>query len=242
MFLRLDGGGKLSKTRWLLILLSAISIGWILYLIIFFPGTIPSDTSRQLAQYFGTSEIPLDNHFPFFTSVLYASLYTFGANISGACGVFVLTLFQFIIGVLAFAVLLDFFMKYNTPRWLMFASVTFIALFPIIPTYVVTISKDYVHALCVMVFCILLLDILITSKKNDKISSKQWGLLFLISVLIVLTRNNGIIIVGFGLFGLMIALWKNTKVCLPILCAVIVFSIGWNAALPLFGCAKRRSE
>lgn len=61
-----------------------IIILWLPYLIVFFPGSLPTDTARQLGQWYGARGVALDNHFPYLTTLTYALIYScgryFGSN------------------------------------------------------------------------------------------------------------------------------------------------------------------
>ena len=212
--------------------LAFIVLCWLPYLIVFFPGSMPTDTARQLAQWFGTGGVPLSNHFPYLTTVLYGAVYSLGNAVeaTGVGGMLALTALQYALGLVAFGLVLLALRKVAAPKWLMVASTVFVALMPIIPTYVVSISKDYLHALCVAVFCAQLL-LLVLSRKGGKNPGRlaRWWAIALVALLVCLTRNNGVVVAGVGLLAAAVAL-RSLKggVCLV---AVMVAFLCWNSAV-----------
>ena len=212
--------------------LGSIALCWLPYLMAFFPGTMPTDTARQLAQWFGTGGVPLSNHFPFLTTVLYGAVYSLGNAVdgTGTGGILALTVLQYVLGLVAFGLVLLALRKAAAPKWLLVASTVFVALLPIIPTYVVSISKDYLHALCVAVFCAQLL-LLVLSCKGGKNPGKlaSWWAIALVALLVCLTRNNGVVVAGVGLLAAAIAL-RSLKggACLV---AVMAAFLCWNSAV-----------
>ncbi len=212
--------------------LAFIALCWLPYLIVFFPGSMPTDTARQLAQWFGTGGVPLSNHFPYLTTVLYGTVYSLGNAVEGAGtgGMLALTVLQYALGLVAFGAVLLALRKVAAPKWLLVASTVFVALLPIIPTYVVSISKDYLHALCVAVFCAQLL-LLVLSRKGGKNPGRlaQWWAIALVALLVCLTRNNGVVVAGVGLLAAAIAL-RSLKggACLV---AVMAAFLCWNTAV-----------
>ncbi len=209
-----------------------IALCWLPYVIVFFPGTMPTDTARQLAQWFGTGGVPLDNHFPYLTSVLFGAAYSLGSAVegTGVGGMLALTALQYALGLVAFGLVLLALRKVGAPTWLVVASTVFVALMPIIPTYVVSISKDYLHALCVAVFCAQLL-LLVLSHKSGRNPGKlaRWWAIALVALLVCLTRNNGVVVAGVGLLAAAIAL-RSLKggACLV---AVMAAFLCWNSAV-----------
>lgn len=219
-----------------------IALCWLPYLIVFFPGSMPTDTARQLGQWFGTGGVPLDNHFPYLTTVLYGTVYSAGNAIegSGIGGMFALTVLQYVFGLVAFGAVLLVLRKVLAPKWLQIAGTLFVALFPIIPTYVVSISKDYLHALCVAVFCAQLL-FLVISTRNGSRSGKlaSWWAIGLLALLVCLTRNNGVVVAGVGLLAAAIAL-RSLKGA-GCLVAVLVAFLCWNSVV-LQACNVQPTE
>ncbi len=212
--------------------LGFIALCWLPYLVVFFPGSMPTDTARQLGQWFGTGGVPLDNHFPYLTTVLYGTVYSLGNAIesTGVGGMLALTVLQYAAGLAAFGLVLLVLRKLAAPKWLLVASTVFVALFPIIPTYVVSTSKDYLHALCVAVFCAQLL-LLVVSCKNNQSPGKlaSWWAIALVALLVCLTRNNGVVVAGVGLLAAAIAL-RSLKggACLV---GVMAVFLCWNSVL-----------
>ena len=224
--------------------LAVIAVCWLPYIAVFFPGSMPTDTARQLAQWFGTGGVPLDNHFPFFTTVLYGLVYSLGNAIesSGVGGMLALTVLQYALGLVAFGLVLAALCRAGAPKWVQVCSVAFVALLPIIPTYMVSISKDYLHALCVAVFCAQLLLLVLSHKRGQKQGGlASWWAIGLVALLVCFTRNNGVVVAGVGLLAAAIAL-RSLKGA-GCLAAVAVVFVCWNSAvLPACGVQPTESR
>lgn len=187
----------LINIKWIY-LVAIIIACWIPYFIVFYPGSIPTDTSRQLAQYLGPEgAIQLDNHFPYLTSVIFGQLYRLGSFFSsdGSTGVAMLSLFQIALGSAVFGTIIYQINAFTASKCLLILSLLFVALFPLFPTHAVTISKDYLHA---CLFALFVLQIMIRIKDciddNLTLSIAGWPAIFSVALLLCLTRNNGVYI------------------------------------------------
>ena len=175
-----------------------IFVCWLPFFLVFFPGAIPTDTSRQLAQLFGTGNTILDNHFPFFTSLIFGGIYKLGMLFSdnGVVSVALLSIFQMILGACIFGTITEWVKRLGAPKWLVIFSACFFGLIPIIPAHAVTISKDYLHA---CIFALFALEILLYCRRTKEIDSGASLLTnpFMIgatALFLCLTRNNGVFI------------------------------------------------
>lgn len=219
---------------WQLIL--AILILWIPYIFKFFPGSLPTDTARQLGQWSGAA--PLDNHFPYLTTLIYGVLFNVGSLIDsdGVFSIFIPTLFQIIFGAISFAYCLKRLAPF-TKFPITFFGVLFLGLVPIVPVYVMSLSKDYLHAVGV---CLLLTESLICIYKNDSRWSQMLKVFFL-GLFVALTRNNGLIYslliilcVGFAI--------KARKCVAPFMGILFVFVIWNKCLLPSLGIAPSETK
>lgn len=196
--------GFISKQN-TLVLAVAIIVFWLPYLIGFFPGSLPTDTSRQIGQWFGARGVALDNHFPYFTTLIYSQIYSFGRLfcVNGVFSMFLLTMFQMVCGSVVFAYSLkkiDIIFHQN----LLIPGLLFFGFFPIIPVYVVSISKDYLHAVFIVLYLVELLSFFKASQSNNNHKTIcEFIILIIVSILVMLTRNNGFVIVFAGAFLLL---------------------------------------
>lgn len=216
---------------------------WLPYLIVFFPGSLPTDTARQLGQWYGARGVALDNHFPYLTTLIYALIYScgryFGSN--GVASMVFLTVFQTVCGAYVFSISLKRLENVFHSNIALIA-LLFFGLFPVIPTYVLSISKDYLHALAVLYFCVcLLLFYRQDSAAEQKLSIKSHIEIVISSILVLLTRNNGFVIVFIGLIAL-IAFSESKRFKLLLLSLNVIFFLLWNSfLLPIFGVLPTES-
>ncbi|WP_147346254.1 MULTISPECIES: DUF6020 family protein [unclassified Collinsella] len=216
---------------------------WLPYLIVFFPGSLPTDTARQLGQWYGARGVALDNHFPYLTTLTYALIYScgryFGSN--GVASMVFLTVFQTVCGAYVFSISLKRLENAFHSNIALFA-LLFFGLFPVIPSYVLSISKDYLHALAVLYFCVcLLLFYQQDSTVEQKLSIKCRIEMVISSILVLLTRNNGFVIVFIGLIALL-ALSESKGFKLFLIMFNVAFFVLWNSfLLPIFGVLPTES-
>ena len=109
---------------------ASISACWMIYFILLFPGSIPTDTSRQLAQFFGAEGTVLDNHFPYFTSLVFGLLFQLGTLISndGIASVALMSGFQIALGVYVYGTIALWINRLKAPKWLAILSIAFFSL------------------------------------------------------------------------------------------------------------------
>ena len=173
-----------------------IAASWLFWFILFYPGAVPTDTARQLAQFFGTGNTVLDNHFPYFTSLVLGSIYRLGMMLTSDCviSIALLALFQLLFGSIIFGTVVKWVDELGAPRWVTFLSLAFCAGFPLFSSHAITISKDFLHACLVSLFSlqVLLRWVYRNSATTPPIAS--WHALVLVAILVALTRNNGVFI------------------------------------------------
>lgn len=214
-----------------------IFVCWSIYLLVFFPGAITTDTSRQLAQYFGANGLALTNHFPFFTSLFYGPIYQFGLLLSpdGIASVMLLSLFQITLGASVFTAVIVWIQRLGTSRWIWLGSLIFCSLFPLLPAHAVTISKDFLHACCTVLFILqLVIAYRFRSSTTPLIASAP--ALIASCLLVSLTRNNGVFFAVPALFVLCAAT-KRLRYAGATVVTIICFLSWQNLALPAIGVA-----
>lgn len=222
------------KIKWVY-LVTIIIVCWMPYFIVFYPGSIPTDTSRQLAQYLGPEgAIPLDNHFPYLTSVVFGQLYRLGSIFSsdGSTGVAMLSLFQIAVGSAVFGTIIYQINSFTASRCLLILSLLFVALFPLFPTHAVTISKDYLHACLFALFALQIMIRIKNSIDNSMtLSIAGWPAIFSVALLLCLTRNNGVYIAVPSLIALF-CLTRDKTMGVAAACVGCSFVIWQSILLP----------
>lgn len=219
------------------ICIAILLIAWLPYIIYFFPGMPSSDTSRQIAQLFGTNGLTLDTHFPYLTSVLFGGLYRLGCSFdtSGYLGVFLMTMAQTALGIFVFSTVVVWLDRLGANRKLVIGTLLFFALFPLIPVYTVKIEKDTLHA---ELLVLLTLQIILLFKFKHTEEKAPWLAsplaIGIVCLFVALTRNNGIFLVVAALA--VTAILASSKKLWVVLAGVVTACCVWQIVLlPLFG-------
>lgn len=218
--------------------LIVLFVAWLPYLIVFFPGTVTSDVSRQLAQYFGIAGLSLDTHFPYFAGLLYGSLYSLGTAIdpSGYAGIFLMMLLQLVSGLFVFSNIVVWLDRLDIPGWIAKAALVFFALFPLVPIYIVSISKDTFFALFAAFFALQTLVLFLGKREGD--TAKSWltsPVAFAVCALLIsLMRNGGILLALVGLIAVALIRPKRSLAA-SALGVLVVYSLWQFALMPSLG-------
>lgn len=225
-------------------------LAWLPYLVAWFPGTVTSDQSIQLAQFFGYAGHTMDTHYPFFVAVVFGNLYRLGTLVdpSGWTGILLMTLVQLACALLSLTEVCLWVERLRGRGRAFHLALAFCALFPLIPVYVVSIGKDGVHAFLVALLC-LQLYLAATVGRGEAAGPgvrlgadgrveggwlfSPWALLAN-GVLVSLTRNNGVFLVGFGLLVLLL-LTRRREVAATLAATLAAFACWTYAVVPACG-------
>lgn len=198
---------------------------WMPYYLTMLPGNLGKDTFESIDMCLG--RIPWTNHHPiFFTSLIniVIKLTSFAGSI-----IFSMAVFTFLHMVVV-ALTLSYLSCKLCKRYRICAAICF-ALYPVVAMFSIYISKDVLFS-CAMVMLVLkLYDVV----KADDITKKDGILLSIYSLLTMLLRNNGLLIICVLAIVMAIVYRKSLKVVLPALLApiiiFIIFKKGAYAAL-----------
>lgn len=205
-------------------------IGWLPYLVIFFPGSVPYDGMRQLNMFYGVQ--PLTNHHPIFVTWVYGILYKIGSFIGNGAGVFIIILFNVIVCSTSYSYICN--KIYKKSNGIIYSTLValFFAIMPMWGSYVQAIIKDTLY------FPVFALWIMLVFEVNDSAKSpKVANTVFfcVLSVLLSLIRNNGIYIAIPSL--LMLLVFKKHRVHFGItLLTLLLLAFSFNNIIvPLSG-------
>lgn len=230
-------GAQPALKTWQIVLI--LLVAWLPYLIVWFPGTITSDQSHQMAEFLGYGGFALDTHYPYFVGLIFSALYRFSLifDATGWSGLFLICMLQLIVALFVFASCCIWIQKISGQRRLVYAALAFFALFPPIPIYVMSISKDGLHAFLVVFFTLQLIVKVLGHAHNSQEGwlTRPWAFV-VSSILVSLTRNNGVFLVAFGLIMLFILTHK--RIVLVTLVSVVGAFLLWSRLfLPAIGVA-----
>lgn len=185
------------------------------------PGTTdPFDTLDQLQQFNGimsataqnvqliNPDIFLNNHHPVFHTVLVGSFVNLGAALgSQSVGLFLFVLLQTGLLAAGFAGMVSLQREFRTPLWARIAMLAIVCFVPLFPSWAVCVAKDTLFT----AFILLYLVVLVRFMLNPNLLHKPfWIMTFILtSILVCLTRNNGVFVVLFTAVALFIAYRKK---------------------------------
>ena len=218
-----------------------LSIFYGIFLISYYPGVINYDNANQIKEMLGLhtryldainpiSDSTLTNFNPILHTVLLGGLFKIGYLIGNVnFGLFLYTLLQLIIVISIYSYAISYTFKNTKSKIIPIIILLIACITPTLGYYSITAVKDTLYTAFLLLFTIRIYDYI----KSDYITKKDYVILFLVSMLVILFRNNGIYIV---LLTLPFLLYKNK---LPIIIlTVLVFVSNYsfnNILLPTLG-------
>lgn len=243
------GKPKIRNNRWIslfenrpiFVSFIILLIGWSIYIIAFYPAIMSFDPSFQILQYFGIDNkysyysVLLDknmiitNHHPVIHTLLLGTCVKIGLLFhSTNLGLFLYSILQITFLAFTLSYTISYMKKINISfqyRLLCLGIYTFI---PVFPFYAMTPLKD-VFFCCFMILYII--------KITEYVTSKQYEFfpMLILSIFIMLFRNNGFHILLLSIPFLLIIKSKNRKKIAFHFLVVIVFFFSYHhIILPYF--------
>ena len=221
-----------------------LAVCWLPCLLLMFPGNLSNDTTGQLAMFYSMMDggtYALSDHHPFFDTLVFGSIVYFVGHLTGSIhiGIFVCILLQLCITAVVFAYAFRMaYTRWNVSLLLCLILLLFVALFPVIPIAVASLSKDTFFSWVFLLWFVMLCDLLLT--KFERLNSKAFVAAFIaVGILAVLTKKLGIFVIAPTL--LLVVLLASTQrknkiaLCVPLLCVVLVMGLVMPRALSLAG-------
>lgn len=213
---------------------------YLIYYLIYYPGILTGDSIDEINMILGN--VPLNDHHTVFHIIfLYipfkiTSLFTNNINICiGA-----ITLLQIIIMSLILSYTINYLYKKNTPKVLLIGFILYYALLPINGFYSITMWKDIIFSLLIVLLTIEC-EKLIENKNN--ITIKNSYSFIIISILVILARNNAIYM--YIILALLTIILFRKKIITILLMFVIIFGTYFTIKGPVynyFNIAKSSSS
>lgn len=201
-------------------------LAWLPYLIECYPGSLPTDAFESLRQ--AVNGTINSNHHPVAYTLLVGFFVKLAMKLGGdlATGVFLYSLFQMAVmsGVVSY--LLNWMrIRLKTRTWFLIVCFVFFAFFPPFPTYSITMWKDPLFSLALLMMSLYLLE---EASSKEALKSKDWkslSKLVLVSLAIAFLRNNGIYVLGIVALILLLCFKSSAKSrCIALGC-VIAFNL-----------------
>ncbi len=207
-------------------------IAWLPYMIVYYPGIIPSDATRQIEMWFSGGE--WSNASPVFSTFTLCMPIELGGLLgSDNFGVFLFTSVQAIVLsiVLSYAIVL--LKKYNVPAIIYRIWFLSILILPVYPCSAIQLGKDTNFTICVLLFIIFLFKII---KESDSFfASWKFSIFMAVSMIYMcLVRHNGIYLVIPSIFIIFLFIKKRNyfiKIVSCFLCTIIA-TFAFNAITP----------
>lgn len=164
-------------------------ICYIPYIFSFYPASVSYDGSVQIGQYLG--EFVKTDHHPPFVSHFYGFFASIYEKTNNQVFLFLIIIIQFLLIAGAVILVFKLFSECNIPYKLRWVVLLFYSLLSFFPIFTVTIIKDSIYYPLTVIYTILLVfGLLFPEKYLTKFS--YYLALTVTSVLMILTRNNGI--------------------------------------------------
>lgn len=181
-------------TRWVLLLSVIVFLGWIPYMVIYWPGFIFGDSLSSLSQAMGWTA--LSNHFPVIYTIYLKCWLKFAGilGLGNTIGVGMSSICQSVLMSLGFGLLARWVVVRGGVRPVAGIAIALVfSLTPYIATYGIALWKDPLFSSAVLVFSMCLADY--AWSRGEIAQRKSWITLLLISSLVmVFFRNNGVYI------------------------------------------------
>lgn len=223
-----------------------ILICWLPYIISFYPGILFQDSSNQIRQYFGydipedsstnsanliDENVKITNHHPVVHTVILGLCMQFGKLIGNDnLGLFTYTILQVLLLASTLAYSINFMKKLKIPNWIRTVALLIFSLLPIIPVYAMEATKD-VPFTCFVILYVILMYKLITNANIKKLTIKDTIKIVILSMLVILFRNNGIYVIIMSLPFIAIFDKTNRKAILITSVVIIALSQIFNSVL-----------
>ena len=178
---------------------------WLPVMIIAMPGISTGDTLDELCQFFHldsswsietinliNEDVYINRHHPVLHTVVMGLIFMLGEKISSlTLGAIIYTILQVIFLLIIYSFVIKYMKKIKIPNLIIFLSILFLGLNPIVVTNALCAVKDTPNAAFNVLYCIFLLQII---RNYDSILKNKTRLIFFVItiLLVLLLRNNGI--------------------------------------------------
>lgn len=192
------------------IYMAVMLICWLPYYLTYFPGGVGNDDFECARMCLGI--IPWTNHNPIFYIFLMNLFFKVtGYNLTASFGI--MAFIQMLMLSATLGLLLIWLYRKNISGVFLLVSLAFFSLHPIVAIYSIYVTKDIMFSCVVILETLFLLDLstLLYRKDDTDIPKKIWVILGILSLLTIITRNNGIFMIAFLAVGTVISAKKFRK-------------------------------
>ena len=217
----------------------AIVICYIPYMIAFYPAIMGYDPANQIKEVMGIHtrymdsvvlldpNMTLTNFNPLVHTLILGNCFKLGYNIGNVnLGLFLYSIIQVIVLVSVLSYSIYYMKKEKVPTILLYITLGIYALVSVFPFYAMSTVKDTFFSAFILLYIIKLYDII-----KNKQTTKDYVILFFISVLVILFRNNGIYTVMLSMPFLLISLKDKRKPIITVIVCLLACYIGYGKVL-----------
>lgn len=213
-----------------------ILVCWLPYIIICYPGSLPHDAYYQINQFFGISS--KTSHHPYFGTMIFGIIMKIGRVINDNFGIFLIVLFQSVVGSAVYALVCTRVRKLTTSIYPYVFTLVFYAVVPIWGAFSQAVIKD---TLFVAIFTLFMTETICLLTRKEELSKRNLVFYALICLLVCLLRN-GLIIVVFPTVICLFFVLKGKKAKTFYSASIAVFLAGLflfnSVILPAMGVAE----
>ena len=202
---------------------------WLPYLVVFFPGSVPYDGYYQLNMFYGVDQ--LTNHHPFLSTMIIGLITAIGRQINDNMGVFIYIIIQSIFCAIVFTIICLKIYSYNIPSCIKKVPCFFFAFLPVWGSYAQTLMKDVIYYGLFSLFFLFYIELI---EKKDYSKKKSVGF-FLLTVLLILYRNEAVYIIIPSLIVVLFCSKTKRMVVAGALCSICVWFTVNSILLPSIG-------
>lgn len=217
---------------------------YLIYMIAFYPAILSPDPSNQIKQFFHMhtkyldsvilldSNVTFTNHHPIFQTLLMGWFIKLGLLFNNFnLGLFFYTFTQSLFLIFTLSLTISYMKKIGISSIYRIIVLLFYALTPVFPLYGMSMVKDVYFTCFIIIYTILLFDVI----KNGEISLKNMFFIIIVSIFLILFRNNGIYVLVLSIPFLALVLKKYIKKIAVIFIIILSFNFSYNKiVLPYF--------
>lgn len=210
-------------------------ICWSPYILCYLPGSVPHDGYWQLNMAFGIN--PLTNHHPWVITFIYGIIMRLGRCVSDNFGIFMIVISFTIIEILCYAFVCISLKKWGASKKVYIGALVFFSIVPVFGGYAQAVIKDNIFSALLALFFTIYIDICM--QHETAIGIKKMIALFLVGILVCLSRNNGVYVVIPSMVCLILYMQKEkSRYVIFMICLVVCYQGIEGCVAPKLGVEK----
>lgn len=216
---------------------------WSIFLIAFYPGVLNYDSHYQILQALNIHtkysdwviqldpNVNITNHHPVIYTLFLGKCFKIGqAILNDNFGIFIATFIQINLFAATLSYTIKYLKKIGISSKIRAIVLGIYCIVPMFPFYAITNVKDTIYTSLIIIYIIKLYDF-IKFYKNEKLSIKQTIIFILLTLSIILTRNNGIYVVVLSFIFDIFYSKVNLKKMLIIFMACILSYVSYSKVI-----------